>query len=67
MIRRGARRFDSEGVVANLDHVACENPDGQKVLVMSNTAATRPVVLQMGAMEADLTLAADSVTTLTWK
>jgi O-glycosyl hydrolase len=67
MIRRGARRFDSEGIVANVEHVACENPDGQKVLVMTNTAATRPVVLQMGAMQADLALAGNSVTTLTWK
>jgi glucosylceramidase len=66
-IRRGARRFDSAGIVANVEHVACENPDGLKVLVMANTAATRPVVLQMGAMQADLVLAGNSVTTLTWK
>jgi hypothetical protein len=35
--------------------------------VMTNTAATRPVVLQMGAMQADLALAGNSVTTLAWK
>jgi glucosylceramidase len=67
LIRRGARRFDSQGTVANVDHVACENPDGQKVLVVSNTAAARPVVLQMGTMTAELTLPGDSVSTLTWK
>jgi glucosylceramidase len=67
MIRRGAHRFDSQGAVANVDHVACENPDGQKVLVLSNTAAARPVVLQMGSMMAELNLESSSLTTLTWK
>ena len=32
LIRRGARRIDSSGTVAKLDHVAFENPDGQKIL-----------------------------------
>jgi glucosylceramidase len=67
LIRRGARRFDSRGMVPEVDHVACENPDGQKVLVLTNRAAARPVVLQMGASVADVPLAADSITTLVWK
>ena len=67
LIRRGARRFDSQGMLANLEHVACENPDGQKVLVLTNAAAALPVVLQMGAMTTELTLSRDSITTLTWK
>jgi len=67
LIRRGAHRFDSQSTLANIDHVACENPDGQKALVLTNTATARPVVLQMGTMTAALTLPDDSVTTLTWK
>jgi len=67
LIRRGAHRFDSQSTLANIDHVACENPDGQKVLVLTNAAAARAVVLQMGAMTAALTVPDDSVTTLTWK
>ena len=67
LIRRGARRFDSQGTLANVEHVACENPDGQKVLVLTNAAAALPVVLQMGAMTTELTLSRDSITTLTWK
>ena len=67
LIRRGAHRFDSQSTLANIDHVACENPDGQKALVLTNTASARPVVLQMGTMTAALTLPDDSVTTLTWK
>ena len=67
LIRRGARRFDSLASLPNLDHVACENPDGQRVLVISNTGAARAAVLQMGAMVADVSLPSDSVTTLEWK
>jgi glucosylceramidase len=67
LIRRGASRFDSQGMVPAVDHLACENPDGQRVLVITNAGAARPAVLQMGAMTADLTLASNSVTTLAWK
>jgi glucosylceramidase len=67
LIRRGARRFDSRGSMAGIHHVACENPDGQKVLVLTNESAARSIVLQMGAMAADLTLERNSVTTLAWK
>jgi glucosylceramidase len=66
LIRRGAHRFDSQGILSDIDHVACENPNGQRVLVMTNAAAARPVVLQMGAMTAELTLPPASVTTLLW-
>lgn len=67
LIRRGARRFDSQGALANVEHVAFENPDGERVLVISNTAAARPVVLRMGSMRAELTLESSSVATLTWE
>ena len=66
LIRRGARRFDSQSIHTDVDHVACENPDGQKVLVLTNTAAARPVVLQLGTMTTELTLPDTSVTTLSW-
>ncbi|MFZ0760488.1 MAG: glycoside hydrolase family 30 beta sandwich domain-containing protein, partial [Candidatus Sulfotelmatobacter sp.] len=67
LIRRGAHRFDSQGTLANVEHVAYENPDGQKVLVVTNAGGACSVALQMGAMTADLTLSRDSVTTLTWR
>jgi glucosylceramidase len=65
-IRRGARRLDSQGSAANLDHLAVENPDGQLVLVLSNPGAGRSVSLQMGGMVADVDLKGDSMTTLVW-
>jgi glucosylceramidase len=67
LIRRGAHRFDSQSMAPQLDHVACENPDGQKILVVTNKSAARSVVLQTGSWVADLPLAADSITTLAWK
>ncbi|HEX6803565.1 MAG TPA: glycoside hydrolase family 30 beta sandwich domain-containing protein [Terriglobales bacterium] len=66
-IRRGARRFDSQGNVAGVDHVACENPDGGKVLVLTNPGAPRPLTLQMNDRAAELTLTGNSVTTLAWQ
>jgi O-glycosyl hydrolase len=65
-MRRGARRFDSQTTVTGLDHVGVENPDGQRVLVLSNSAGERKVTLQMGGMSADVNLKSDSVTTLLW-
>jgi glucosylceramidase len=67
LIRRGAHRFESQGMLENVEHVACENRDAQKVLVLTNTAAPRTVALQMGTMTAELTLPGDSVTSLAWK
>ncbi len=65
-IRRGARRFDSRGIIPDLDHVGLENPDGQRVLVLSNSAADRTVTVQLGGMVADVNLKKDSVATLAW-
>ncbi|MGP0020545.1 MAG: glycoside hydrolase family 30 protein [Candidatus Sulfotelmatobacter sp.] len=67
LIRRGARRFESRATLPQVNHLACENPDGQKVLVLTNAAAARSIVLQMGASAVDVPLAADSITTLAWK
>jgi len=66
-IRRGALRFDSQGMIPDLDHVGLENPDGQRIIVLSNAAVDRTVTLQLGAMAAEVNLKKDSVTTLVWK
>jgi glucosylceramidase len=65
-IRRGARRFQSSGQVAGVGHVAFENPDGQKVLVISNKGGATSVRLKMSNATTEVPLAADSVTTLSW-
>jgi glucosylceramidase len=69
-IRRGARRCESAGTLADVQHVAFENPDGQKVLVVTNAGpaktATLTATLKSGSRVASLALAADSMTTLSW-
>jgi glucosylceramidase len=66
-IRRGAHRFDSQGSLPGIDHVACENPDGRRIVVITNTSAERPIALQMGGLRAEVALAGNSITTMTWK
>ncbi len=64
--RRGAKRFESSGDVEGVAHVAFENPDGQKVLVLSNKGGATKVTLKLGQSSADVSLAGDSVATLFW-
>ena len=40
-IHRGARRFESTGNVAGVEHVAFENPNGQKTIVLTNSKEAR--------------------------
>jgi len=67
MIRRGARRFDSQSASADLHHVALENPDGQQVLVVTNAGTARTIELRLANMVASVPLKANSVTTLAWR
>jgi glucosylceramidase len=67
VIRRGARRFDSQSAAADLQHVALENPDGQQVLVVTNTGPARTIELRLANMAATVPLKANSVTTLAWR
>jgi len=65
-IRRGARRMDSRSTLPGVDHVAFENPDGQRVLVVSNSGPARTTAVQIGSGKADVALSEDSVSTLVW-
>jgi glucosylceramidase len=69
-VKRGARVFASSGGGASakdLAHVAFENPDRSRVLVLANSGRTplKPRVVLAGR-EASVTLPPDSVTTLEW-
>ena len=66
-VRRGARRLDSQSSAAQLDHVAFENPDGTRVLVVTNRGAGRGVQLRLGGAAAAASLEANSVTTFRWQ
>jgi len=63
-VRRGAKRFESAGKVGGVDHVAFENPDGGKVVVLINAGAAKTVQVQLADKVAEVKLSADSVSTL---
>jgi glucosylceramidase len=65
-VRRGARRFDSQSTLPDVQHVAFENPDGQRVAVVTNAGAARPVVLRIGKLESEIALEKNSVSTFVW-
>jgi glucosylceramidase len=65
-IRRGARRFDSQGGPAGAPHVAFANPDGALVLVLANPGPAGKVQVALEGNMMEIELAADSLTTLRW-
>jgi glucosylceramidase len=66
-IRRGARRFESSGTVSGIEHLGVENPNGEKVLIVTNPNDVKTMTLKLGDKLANLSLPASSVSTLTWK
>jgi len=66
-IERGAIRFDSQGAIPDLTHAGFENPDGQRILVLTNSGVARTFELRDGEMAATVSLASNSVTTVQWK
>ncbi len=65
-VRRGAKRFGSVCNLKDIDEVAFENPNGQKVLVITNPGDAKSVVVQQGDRSAEVSLTMDSITTLVW-
>ena len=65
-VRRGAKRFESSGTVQGVDHVAFENPGGQRVLVLTNQGEAKMVTLKQASKVIELAIATDSVTTVGW-
>ena len=65
-IKRDAVRVDSQGDISGVTHVAWVNPDGGKVVVLTNEGDERKVCLAVGKERTDVSLPANSVTTLTW-
>lgn len=63
-VRRGAKVFESLSALVNVDHVAFQNPDGQRVVVLTNSGQARTVSIRLLDKTVDVGLEADSVTTL---
>jgi glucosylceramidase len=66
LVRRGARRFDSQSANSGVQHAAFQNPDGKRVLVVTNADAARSIELRSENLVATIPLKANSVTSLTW-
>jgi glucosylceramidase len=66
-IRRGARRIETQSQAQNLSHIALENPDGQRVLILTNLGVARTIQVNLGLQAASVSLEENSVATLVWK
>jgi glucosylceramidase len=66
LVQRGARRIHSSGRLASVDHVAFENQNGRKVLVLTNSEAERTATLQQGEKIVEVSLPAHSISSLSW-
>jgi glucosylceramidase len=68
LIQRGAYIFASSGEVPGVNHVAAENADRSRVLVLTNNddSNEQKVQCKLGSRTLSLTLPADSITSLVW-
>ncbi len=66
-VRPGARRFDSQGRIEGVEHVAYENTGGERALVLTNPGKPRTVHIEMAGNMARVALGSDSITSLIWK
>jgi len=66
-VRRGASCFDSQSVAETLDHVGLENPDGERVLVLTNAGSATACSVRLGEWELKVPLDQNSVSTLVWR
>jgi glucosylceramidase len=65
-VRRGARRLQSESKLTGIEHVAFENPDGQKVLIVTNPGEGKIVTVSQAGKTAEISMAQNSIATLLW-
>ncbi|MGA2832457.1 MAG: glycoside hydrolase family 30 beta sandwich domain-containing protein [Terracidiphilus sp.] len=65
-IRRNARVLASHGQLAGVEHVALENPDGSRVLIITNRGEARTVDCGLDSSRLQVRMLRDSVVTLVW-
>jgi len=65
-IRRNARVLASHGQLAGVEHVALENPDGSRVLIITNRGEARTIDCGLDSSRLELKMLRDSVVTLVW-
>ena len=65
-VKRGAVRIASHSDASELCHIAFQNPDGSRVLIVTNTGAPRPLGVTHESSAATVLIAANSVSTIVW-
>ncbi|MFP5210733.1 MAG: glycoside hydrolase family 30 beta sandwich domain-containing protein, partial [Acidobacteriota bacterium] len=73
-VRRGAHVFATDGVgnlagqggTVGVTHTGFRNPNGGKVMVLTNRGPEKSVQLVLGSQTIEIDLPADSVHTLEW-
>lgn len=65
-VRRGAHRFASESNGTEVGHVAFENHDGTRALVVTNSGPARTLTLRDETMQTEIRVDENSITTLAW-
>jgi glucosylceramidase len=63
-VQRGASRINSDSTSHDLKHCAFENPDGSLVVILPNSGAERVAHIRLADQTAQITLPANSLTTL---
>jgi glucosylceramidase len=64
MLQRGAQVLGSHGDLPGIDHVAFENPDGSRVLVVTNAGDEQDIQCRLPSQSVNLRLEPGSITTL---
>lgn len=66
VIQREARVLASHGKIAGIEHVALENPDGTRLLILTNQGDVRAVDCGLEGATLHIRMPKDSVITLQW-
>lgn len=66
VIDRDAQVFASTGDLPGVSHVAAENPDGTRVLILTNQSGEQNLQIALADQTLPITLPQDSITTLAW-
>lgn len=66
LVKRGAKVLGSEGEGEGIAHIAFRNPDGQHVMVLTNTGKAQRCVLRLHDQTTTVEMPANSVLTLAW-
>jgi glucosylceramidase len=66
VLDRDAQVFASTSDLPGISHIAAENPNGSRVLILTNQAGEQQIQIALADQTLPVTLPPDSITTLVW-